>query len=283
MLRMAVDAWKASGTVLAGRTVAISGAARGIGLATATRLRAAGADVFIGDIDRELAEREAERLGATGLELDVTSEESFAAFLAAVSASSGRVDVLINNAGIMLTGSYLAQKPEAAERMFEVNTLGLMRGTRLALPAMLERRSGQIVNIASLAGRAVAPGIVSYCATKHAVVGFTRALQREHRDSGVRFTLIMPAFTRTALTDGLSTGRAPAAQPQDIAKGIVAAIITPRDEAILPPSAAVIVNTSERLLPRRVGNALAHIMGVDEQFVGRDGSALQESSRPWLK
>jgi hypothetical protein len=93
----------------------------------------------------------------------------------------------------------------------------------------------------------------------------------------------MPAFTRTALTDGLSTGRAPAAQPQDIAKGIVAAIITPRDEAILPPSAAVIVNTSERLLPRRVGNALAHIMGVDEQFVGRDGSALQESSRPWLK
>ncbi len=283
MQPMATNGKADGATVLAGRTVAISGAARGIGLATATRLRAAGATVFIGDIDRELAEREAARLGATGLELDVTSEDSFAAFIDAASAPSGRLDVLINNAGIMLTGSYLAQKPEAAERMFEVNTLGLMRGTRLALPAMLERRSGQIINISSLAGRAVAPGIVSYCATKHAVVGFTRALQREHRDSGVRFTLIMPAFTRTALTDGLSTGRAPAAQPQDIAKGIVAAIITPRDEAILPPSAAVIVNTSERLLPRRVGNALAHIMGVDEQFVGRDGSALQESSRPWLK
>ena len=283
MQRMAVDPQAGGGAVLKGRTVAISGAARGIGLATATRLRAAGATVFIGDLDRELAEREAERLGATGLELDVTSEESFAAFISAASAPSGRLDVLINNAGIMLTGSYLAQKPEAAERMFEVNTLGLMRGTRLALPAMLERGSGQIINISSLAGRAVAPGIVSYCATKHAVVGFTRALQREHRDSGVRFTLIMPAFTRTALTDGLSTGRAPAAQPQDIARGIVSAIITPRDEAILPRSAAALIHTFERLLPRAWGNTVGHMMGVDEQFVARDGSALQESSRPWLK
>jgi NAD(P)-dependent dehydrogenase (short-subunit alcohol dehydrogenase family) len=269
--------------LLRGRSVAITGAARGIGLATATQLRAAGASVFIGDVDRELAEREAERLGATGLEVDVTNEESFAAFIAAASAPSGRLDVLINNAGIMLTGRYLAQKPEAAERMFEVNTLGVMRGTRLALPAMLERHSGQIINIASVAGRAVAPGIVSYCATKHAVVGFTRALQREHRGSGVQFTLIMPAFTRTALTAGLSTGRAPAAKPEQIAAGIVGTIASPRDEAILPRSSAALIQTFERLLPRKWGDAVARAMGVDEQFVGRDGSALQESSRPWLK
>jgi NAD(P)-dependent dehydrogenase (short-subunit alcohol dehydrogenase family) len=268
---------------LAGRSIAITGAARGIGLATATQLRALGASVFIGDIDGELAEREAARLGATGLEADVTSEESFAAFIDAATAPSGRLDVLINNAGIMLTGSYLQQKPEAAERMFAVNTLGLMRGTRLALPAMLERHSGQIINISSLAGRAVAPGIVSYCASKHAVVGFTRALQREHKGSGVQFTLIMPAFTRTALTAGLSTGRAPAAKPEQIAAGIVGTIVTPRDEAILPRSSAALVNTLERALPRKWGDKLAHAMGVDEQFIARDGSALQENSREWLK
>jgi NAD(P)-dependent dehydrogenase (short-subunit alcohol dehydrogenase family) len=268
---------------LAGRSIAITGAARGIGLATATQLRALGASVFIGDIDRELAVGEAERIGATGLELDVTSEESFAAFIEAATAPSGRLDVLINNAGIMLTGGFLAQKPEATERMFEVNTFGLMRGTRLALPAMLERRSGQIINISSLAGRQVAPGIVSYCASKHAVVGFTRGLQREHRGSGVQFTLIMPAFTRTALTAGLSTGRAPAANPEQIAAGIVATIVSPRDEAILPRSSAALVNTLERILPRRWGDALARAMGLDEQFIARDGGTLQESSRVWLK
>ena len=140
------------------------------------------------------------------MQLDVTDEDSFAAFIAAAQQHSGQLDVLINNAGIMLTGRHLDQKPAAAQRMFEVNTIGPMRGVRLALPDMLKRRSGQIINISSLAGIQVAPGIVSYCASKHAIVGFTRGLQREHRRSGVRFTLVMPAFTHTGLSAGADSG-----------------------------------------------------------------------------
>jgi hypothetical protein len=260
---------------LSGRTVAVTGAARGIGLATATALAAGGATVVLGDVDVELATSEAERIGGVGLALDVTNEDSFAAFLAAAERHGGRVDVLINNAGIMPTGPFVAQSPELVERMFAVNVIGVMRGTRLALPAMLARSDGQIVNVASVAGRQVAAGMAAYCATKHAVVGFTRALQREHHSSGVRFTLVMPSFTRTRMTAGAASGRVPVADPADIARGIRAAVVEPRDELILPRSASVLVNAFERLLPRAAADAIARRLGADEQFIAPDGSARQ--------
>jgi short-subunit dehydrogenase len=140
---------------------------------------------------------------------------------------------------------------------------------------MLERGSGQIVNVASVAGRQVAAGMASYCASKHAVVGFTRALQREHRGSGVRFTLVMPSFTRTRMTERADSGRVPAADPAEIGRGIAAAVIEPRDELILPRSAAVLVQGFERLLPRATADAVARWLGADEQFVASDGTARQ--------
>jgi len=140
---------------------------------------------------------------------------------------------------------------------------------------MLARGSGQIVNVASVAGRQVAAGMASYCATKHAVVGFTRALRREHHASGVRFTLVMPSFTRTRMTEGAQSGRVPAADPADIARGISAAVIESRDEVILPRSAAILVQGSERLLPRSAADAIARRLGADEQFIAADGSARQ--------
>jgi NAD(P)-dependent dehydrogenase (short-subunit alcohol dehydrogenase family) len=260
---------------LTGRTVAVTGGARGIGLATADALAAAGATVVLGDVDAELSASEADRIGGLGLALDVTDEDSFATFLATAEREGGRLDVLINNAGIMPTGPYLAQSPELVERIFAVNVLGTMHGVRLALPSMLERGSGQIVNIASVAGRQVAAGMAAYCASKHAVVGFTRALQREHQSSGVRFTLVMPSFTRTRMTAGAASGRVPAADPSDIARGIRAAVIEPRDELILPRSAAVLINTFERLLPRAAADAIARRLGADEQFIAPDGGARQ--------
>ena len=257
-----------SRTPLAGRRIAITGGARGIGLETARALTALGASVFTGDLDAELAQREAEAIGATGSELDVTDEQSFAAFVERI----GKIDVLVNNAGIMPTGPFLDQSPELVEQMFAVNVYGTVRGVRLALPAMLERGDGQIVNIASVAGRTVAAGMSNYCATKHAVVGLTRTLMREHHGSGVRFTLVMPTFTRTRMTAGAVSNRIPVAEPTDVAAGIAGAIVRPRDELIVPRSASALIHAAE-LLPRRVGDTVSRALGADEMFYPGDASA----------
>ena len=259
---------------LSGRRIAITGGARGIGLETARILTSLGAHVTIGDLDADLARSEGAHIGASGCSLDVTDEASFSSFLSQI----GDIDVLVNNAGVMPTGPFLDQSPELLEQMFAVNLHGTARGVRLALPAMLERGNGQIVNIASVAGRTVAAGMSNYCATKHAVVGLTRTLTREHRGSGVRFTLVMPTFTRTRMTHGAVSKRVPVAEPTDVAAGIVRAIARPRDELIVPRSAAILVQLGD-LLPRRVSDAISISLGADEMFYPGDGSALRESTQ----
>jgi NAD(P)-dependent dehydrogenase (short-subunit alcohol dehydrogenase family) len=258
----------ASDNKLDGRVVAITGGARGIGLETAKALAAKGATIVTGDLDADLAASEAQALGGRGFELDVTDEASFAGFLD----RAGPIDVLINNAGVMPTGPFLDQEPGLIERMFAVNYLGVARGVRLALPAMLERGDGQIVNIASVAGRTVAAGMSNYCATKHAVVGLTRALMREHHGSGVRFTLVMPTFTRTRMTAGASSRRIPVAEPHDVAAGIARAVIRPRNELIVPRSAAALIHAAD-LLPRGVGDTVSRSLGADEMFYPGDAAA----------
>lgn len=251
----------ASNNKLNGRVVAITGGARGIGLETAKALAAKGATIVTGDLDADLASREAQALGGRGFELDVTDEDSFASFLD----RAGRIDVLINNAGVMPTGPFLDQSPALIEQMFAVNVYGVARGVRLALPSMLARGEGQIVNIASVAGRTVAAGMSNYCATKHAVVGLTRTLVREHHGSGVRFTLVMPTFTRTRMTAGASSNRIPVAEPTDVAAGIARAVVRPRDELIVPRSAAALIHVAD-LLPRKVGDTVSRALGADEMF-----------------
>ena len=126
--------------------------------------------------------------------------------------------------------------------------------------------------MASVAGRPVAAGMVGYCATKHAVVGLTRALRREHEGSGVRFTTVMPSFTNTRLVVGADRGRIPVAEPEDVARGIARTITHPRDEVIVPRTAAVLTHAMERLLPRSLGDALARRLGADEMFLTADGA-----------
>ena len=140
---------------ITGRTIAITGAARGIGFATAKALLGRGARVVIGDRDvafQESAVADLTKLGpVSGYPLDVTDRESFATFLdKARTDGGGHIDVLINNAGVMPIGPFLEQSEQAIRSSIEVNLYGVIAGCQLVLPDMVARRSGHIINIASL-------------------------------------------------------------------------------------------------------------------------------------
>lgn len=190
---------------LRGSVAAVTGGARGIGLAVARALVARGARVAIGDLDGELAGLAAERIGAVGLTLDVRDESSFEAFLAAVGEALGPIDILVNCAGLAAIGGFVGSSAEEQAAMFAVNSGGVARGMRLALPSMVSRRSGRIVNLASASGRITAPNAAVYSATKQAVVALTEAVQFELLGTGVRLTAVMPSLVETEMSAGLTT------------------------------------------------------------------------------
>src|SRR5215213_7798670 len=186
---------------LQGKVVAITGGARGIGRATAEALVGEGAKVAIGDLDVELAEQTASDIGSgtIALELDVTRRESFENFLDQVEERLGSLDVLINNAGIMPLGQFIAEDDLTAQRMVDINVHGVMFGMKLALPRMLRRGSGHVVNLASQAGKAGFPGGATYCGTKHFVVGVSEAVRAELYGTAIEVSCVMPAVVNTEL------------------------------------------------------------------------------------
>ena len=204
---------------LPGTVVVITGAARGIGYATAGAFIAAGARVFIGDLDAELAKNAADELGCAGAGLDVRSRESIAEFLAGVASP---LQVLVNNAGIMPAGRFVYESDAVTDAIVDVNLNGVLRMTKLVLPGMLERGSGHVVNVASYLGEVPAAGLATYCATKHAVIGFSEALRDEVAGTGVTITAVLPSAVRTDLVSGVKLGgMLPTVDPEDIAEAIV--------------------------------------------------------------
>jgi NAD(P)-dependent dehydrogenase (short-subunit alcohol dehydrogenase family) len=193
---------------LEGLHVAITGGARGIGAATAERLRREGALVTLGDIDVGAVEATAERLGAVGLGLDVSDRGSFTAFIDAAEQVQAPLDVLINNAGIMPIGPFLDEPDDVARRQFDINVHGVILGMKIALPRMLARGNGHVVNVASAAGRlASLPGEATYVATKHAVVGLSEAVRCELEGTGVTVTTVLPNLADTRLGSGMHAAR----------------------------------------------------------------------------
>ena len=252
------------------KVVAITGGARGIGRATAGALVSRGAKVAIGDLDLELAERTAGELGgeAIALELDVTERESFARFLAQAEERLGPLDVIVNNAGIMPLGPLVDEDDATARRMVDINLHGVLYGVKLALPGMLSRNSGHIVNVASLAGKAGLPGGATYCATKHAVVGLSEALAAELDETGVEVSCVMPAIVNTELASGLQQARGvKSVEPEDVAAEIVSALERPRFDVYVPRSSAAIQKVVA-MLPRSGRRALARLLNADQVLAG---------------
>lgn len=221
---------------LDGAIVAITGAARGIGPATAASFVRAGARVWIGDLDEAGARAAARELGerARAAPLDVTDSASFAAFLAAVRAD-GPLDVLVNNAGVMPLGGFVGEADAISRLTLDVNVWGLVLGMRLALPDMIARGRGHIVNVASMAGKIAIPGMAVYNASKFAAVGLSAAVRRELAGTGVSVSTVLPGAVRTELASGVPLGRGlPTVDPDDVAAAVIASCRDRRAELPVP-------------------------------------------------
>ena len=249
-----------------GRTIVVTGAARGIGYATARALLARGARVVIGDRDLPRLESAVVSLSrdgsVSGHPVDVTDVASFEAFLNQARVDGGgHVDVLVNNAGVMPIGPFLAQSERAIRTAIDVNLYGVLTGCRLVLPEMVERGRGHVVNIASLAGMMAVPGQVVYAGTKFAVVGLSTALADEVAPYGVEVSVVLPPFTNTELIAGtrpVSAGKP--VEPEDIAKAVVKVLDRPRTHVTVPagirfPLAAIAMfgPRGRRWVQRRTG------------------------------
>jgi NAD(P)-dependent dehydrogenase (short-subunit alcohol dehydrogenase family) len=260
---------------LAGKVVAITGGARGIGRATAAALIAQGARVAIGDLDAPLAAKTAQELGSgtLGLPLDVTDRASFENFLGEVERQVGPLDVLINNAGIMPIGPFVTETDSTAKRMVDINLHGVIYGSKLALERFLPRGQGHLVNVASIAGKGGAAGGVTYCATKHAVVGLSEAIRAEVRGTDIDVTIVMPVGVNTELYSGVQPIRGfKVAEPEDVANAIVEALQSGRVDVFVPKSIQGLFRFMN-LVPRAVADAFAKVMKADQVLLHSDPRA----------
>jgi NADP-dependent 3-hydroxy acid dehydrogenase YdfG len=237
-----------AGRPLSGRVALVTGASSGIGEATAVALAQAGAAVAIGARRADRLSALAEELDGEGarvltLDLDVTDEASCRDAVARTRAELGGLDVLVNNAGVMLLGTIVGADPEDWRRMLDTNVLGVMYPTHAAIDGMLEQGSGDIVNISSTAGRTARAGAGVYNASKWAVNAFSESLRQEVTARGVRISLVEPGAVETELRSHITQPEAKAAalahsegmrslRPEDVARAIVYVVTQPPHVAV---------------------------------------------------
>lgn len=238
------------------KVVVITGASSGIGEATARHLAAKGAHVVLGARRTDRLETLVGEIRAAGgsahyRKLDVTSLEDMKGIVAFAQRLHGRVDVILNNAGVMPLSKLEALKIDEWNRMIDVNIRGVLHGIAAALPLMQAQRSGQIINMASIGAHAVSPTAAVYCATKYAVRAISEGLRQEVGED-IRVTVISPGVTESELAESISDeqGRAEMREFRKVAIGsgaiaraVAYAIEQPADvdvsEIIVRPTASI--------------------------------------------
>jgi NAD(P)-dependent dehydrogenase (short-subunit alcohol dehydrogenase family) len=246
-------------TSLVGRVAVVTGAGSGIGQATALALAERGADLAICDLNKDGLEATVERAErpcgrVLALEVDVSDESAMGAFADRVFAEFGRVDVLVNNAGIGVGGSFVDVPLEEWHAILGINVMGVVHGCHFFLPRMIvAERPAHVVNIASMAGYFAAPSMSAYTATKFAVIGLSESLRGELAPHGIGVSAICPGIINTPITRSsrmygpLATAenRERGAQaferrnygPERVARGILNAIQKNRAVAPVSPEA----------------------------------------------
>ena len=213
---------------LLGQVVIVTGAGRGIGRAVGADLAAAGARLVLVARTRSDLARAAEEIGedrTTVIAGDVTDEATAAAAVARAQEWGGRLDAVVNNAGMGWRGATNEMPVDAWRRLIDVNLTGVFLFTRAALPVMLTQRRGHIVNIASGAGRLGMAQGAAYSASKFGVIGFTEAVGLEVRGSGVKVSVVEPGSVQTTFSESVAR-RDWALRPDDVARVVRAVLAT---------------------------------------------------------
>lgn len=270
-------------TDLSTATVLITGAASGIGRLMALRCADRGSRVVAWDIDGTgLADLAQERPGRIEpYVVDVTDRVAVYRAAAEVAAGVGAVDVLILNAGVVAGGNLLDLPDEAIERVLDVNTMALFWCTKAFLPQMVQRNSGHIVTIASLAALTPFPGLIDYVASKHAAYGFAETLRAELRSlaPGVRTTVVLPQVIATGMFAGVSTPAVfPPVAPEQAAAAILAGVERNRQRVLLH-RLALLTAYLIRPLPPRASDAVIAALGGFDSMRGFAGRSVREGSR----
>jgi NAD(P)-dependent dehydrogenase (short-subunit alcohol dehydrogenase family) len=275
---------------LPGAVVVVTGAARGIGLATATHFAARGARVVIADLTLDAAMDAARSLGSgvSAYQLDAGSRASFQQLVDAVETEIGPIEVLVNNAGIMPVGPVLDEREATAVAQFNVNFWAHYHAVRIVTPLMARRGRGHIVNVSSGAGMIPVAGMATYVASKHAATGFARSVREELADSGVSVTAVLPAAVRTQLTDGIpitAWERPFVIRPSWVARTIVGTLRHRRAVVGAPPGLVTALRLMA-LMPDPMSHlvrklALGRLMGpIDAQLRAEYDSRIALQSAP---
>lgn len=213
------------------QSIAITGAAGGIGRAIAEKCIALGAKVAISDINEDLVNKTAAEIGAKAFVCDVSNEQSIVGFVDGATKANGPIDMFVSNAGIGLTdmpgGHAAGGTNESWEKSWQINTMANVYASRALLPGWIKRGDGRFVVTASAAGLLAQIGTASYTVTKHAALGFAEYMAISHKDDGVKVHCICPQYVKTNMTKGMKVvdeGPDKHLEPSDVADALFAAI-----------------------------------------------------------